>query len=90
MVVLPGQAKPAGATRSVFVIFEELAPGPEPEFILDGRWTLSSSGEAGQAITHHERITVALPSMDSADVAAAMSEALAILTDRIAARLSGS
>ena len=80
MVVLPGQAKPAGAMRSIFIVFEELAPGPEPVFVLDARWTLSGT-------SHHERITVPMESLDSEDVVAAMSRSLAALSDRIAAGL---
>ncbi len=79
MVVLPGTAKP-GAMRSLYVTFEDLAPGPENIFVLDARWTL---GE----MTRHERITVPVSSNDSAAVVAAMSEALGQLADRIAGAL---
>ena len=79
MVVLPGQAKP-GAMRSLYVTFEDLAPGPDNVFVLDARWTM---GE----LTRHERLTVPLSSNDSAAVVAAMSQALAQLSDRIAAAL---
>ena len=79
MIVLPGQAKP-GAMRSLYVTFEDLAPGPDNVFVLDARWTL---GE----MTRHERITVPLTSNESSAVAAAMSQALGQLADRIAAAL---
>jgi uncharacterized lipoprotein YmbA len=82
-VILPGQARPAGTMRSLSVVFEELAPGPEPVFVLDARWTLSESG--GTKVTHHERIPIEMASMDSASVAASMSRALATLADRIGA-----
>jgi len=85
MVVLPGQPKPAGTVRSVSVAFEELAPGPDPVFVLDARWTIA--GSPATAPTHHERITVPLSSMDSAQVATAMSQALATLADRMATAL---
>ena len=78
-VVLPGQAKPA-AMRSVFVVLEEMAPGPGNEFVLDARWTLGPE-------TRHERITVPMQSLESEQIARALSEALATLADRIAARL---
>lgn len=80
MVVLPGQAKPVGAMRSIFVNFEDLAPGAVGPFVLDARWML---GETNR----HERIEVDLPSRESAAIAAAMSEALAQLADRIVAQL---
>jgi uncharacterized lipoprotein YmbA len=79
MVILPGQAKP-GAMRSLYVTFEDLAPGPDNVFVLDARWTM---GE----LTRHERVTVPLQSNDSAAVVAAMSQALGQLSDRIAAAL---
>ncbi len=78
MVVLPGQPKPA-TMRSLAVVFEDLAAGPEG-FVLDARWTM---GE----MTRRERITVPLPSNESAEIARATSTALATLADRIAAAL---
>ncbi|MDP9192409.1 MAG: PqiC family protein [Acidobacteriota bacterium] len=79
-VILPGQARPAGIVRSVSVVFEDLTPGPDSVFLLDARWTVSG-------VTHHERIPIEMPSMDSASIAAAMSRALATLADRMAAQL---
>jgi uncharacterized lipoprotein YmbA len=79
MVVLPGQGKPA-AMRTVFVTFAELAAGPSPVFVLDAHWTLD-----GQA--KHERIEVPMASTDSPAVVAAMEQALATFSDRIAAAL---
>lgn len=79
MIVLPGQAKPA-AMRSLYVTFEDLAPGPDNVFVLDARWTM---GE----MVRHERITVPLTSAESPAVVAAMSQALGQLADRIAAAL---
>lgn len=76
MVVLPGQSKP-GTMRSISINFEDLASGPEKEFVLDARWTI-------EATTHHERIAIALASDDSPAIATAMSQALATLADRIA------
>jgi uncharacterized lipoprotein YmbA len=84
MVVLPGQAKPA-AMRSIYVVMDELAPGPEPVFVLDARWTMTETGRA--ELTRHERITVNMPSMDSPEIVTAMNTALAQLADRIAAAL---
>lgn len=78
-VVLPGQAKPVGAMRPLHVVFEDLAPGADGVFVLDARWTVSE-------VTHHERITVE-GAADPENVAAAMSQALAQLADRIVAAL---
>ena len=77
MVVLPGQAKPA-AMRSVHVLFEELSPGPDNVFVLDARWSTGAT-----PANHHERIEIAMPSDDSAEVVKAMSQALATLADRM-------
>lgn len=85
MVVLPGQAKPGGPMRSVSVVLEELAPGPESQFVLDARWTLRDAG--GAEVTHHERIVIPLTSMESPSIVAAMSQSLATLADRIVAQL---
>ena len=80
MVILPGQVKPA-AMRSIDVVFEELAAGPEQKVILDARWKLGD-------VTHHETIAVDVPSLDSKNVATGMSQAIAALADRIAAALA--
>jgi uncharacterized lipoprotein YmbA len=87
MVILPGQAKPSGVVRSASVVFEDLAPGPDQIFVLDARWTLNAPGTP--AVVRHERITVPMPSMESPQIAAAMSQALATLSERIAVHLRG-
>jgi uncharacterized lipoprotein YmbA len=79
MVVLPGQLKPA-ASRSISVVFEDLSAGPDPNVVLDARWTLN-------AVTHHERITINVASLESAAIADGVSRALAALADRMAAEL---
>jgi uncharacterized lipoprotein YmbA len=85
MVVLPGQAKPAGAMRSLFVVFEDLAAGSDNVFVLDAQWTLVTPGAPGR--TGRERITVQLSSLDSSQIASGMSQALAALSERILAGL---
>ncbi|HYC60061.1 MAG TPA: ABC-type transport auxiliary lipoprotein family protein [Thermoanaerobaculia bacterium] len=80
MVILPGQAIPTGATRSVSVVFEELAAGPENQVVLDARWVAGG-------VSHRERIVVSIPSLESAEIANGMSQALAQLADRMAAGL---
>ena len=83
MVVLPAQAKPSGPMRSLYVTFEDLAPGPDRVFVLDARWTLTTTGAT--QLAGRERITIDLSSLDSAQIAAGMSQALAALADRIVA-----
>lgn len=85
-VILPGQEIPATPTRSLSVVFEELAAGPDQSFVLDARWTLSEQ----PGVTRHERITIPLDSMDSSRIVDAMNRAIATLADRIVAQLSSS
>jgi len=84
-VVLPGQTQPTGGLRSLDVAFEELAAGPEPVLVLDARWTLRTPGAADLA--RRERIAEPLASLDSAEIAAGTSRALAELADRLAPEL---
>jgi uncharacterized lipoprotein YmbA len=87
MMILPGEAKPAGAMRSIDVALEELAAGPDAKVVLDGRWVLRESGRPD--VTRHERITVDIPSLASANIANGVSQALGMFADRMAAAISG-
>jgi uncharacterized lipoprotein YmbA len=89
MVILPGEARPAGGARSIDVVFEELAPGPDAKITVDARWIVHELGREGgrPEITHHEHFTVDTGTLDGAKVATGMSQALALLADRIAAQL---
>ena len=80
MVILPGQLKPTGMTRSISVVFGEFAAGPDPNVTLDARWTLNN-------LTYSERIVLPVASLDSANIADGFSRALAQLADRMAAQL---
>jgi len=82
MVVFPGEAKPLNM-RTIDVAFEEFAAGPDNRVIADVHWVLHEKGHAD--VTHHEQIAIDVPSLDSANVAAGMSRAVAALADRIAA-----
>ena len=81
MMVLPGEARPAGSVRTIDVVLEELAAGPGRNVVLDARWTLAG-------VTHHDRIAIDIESLDSAQVAAGVSRALGSLADRIALEVS--
>jgi uncharacterized protein len=84
MVILPGQAKPS-PMRSLYLTFAELAPGPEPTFVLDVRWTLTQQGAPERS--GREMITIPMPSMDSPAIVTAMSDALGALADRLVTQL---
>jgi uncharacterized lipoprotein YmbA len=77
MLILPGETRPA-SMRTIDVTFEELAAGPDARVHVDARW------KAG-GVAHHEQFAVDIPATDSASVATGMSQALAVLADRIAA-----
>jgi len=85
MVILPGEARPAGAVRSVNIVVEEFAAGTESRVILDARWVLREMGRPD--VTRHDRVEVPITSLDSASVASGMSQALAALADHIAAQI---
>src|SRR5438445_3857308 len=76
MVILPGDARPA-ATRSINVVFEEIAAGPDAKVTIDAVWDR----------THHEHLEVPITSLDSANIASGMSQALSALADRMVAGL---
>jgi hypothetical protein len=69
------------------VVFEELAAGPEPVVVLDARWTLLSAVGGEAAGSGHEQLREPVDSLDSADIAAGTSRALARLAERIAGEL---
>jgi uncharacterized lipoprotein YmbA len=83
-VVAPGAAKPA-AMRGIDVVFEELGAGPENRVSVDVRWTLRTGA---QSVAHREQFAVDIPSTSSEDVARGVSQALAVLADRMAAALA--
>jgi len=85
MVILPGASRPSGIVRGIDVVFEELAAGPDAKVVLDARWIVRVAGQPD--VTHHERIAIDIPSLDSANVASGTSQAIAALADRMAAGL---
>lgn len=85
MVILPGASRPSGALRAIDVVLEELAAGPDAKVALDGRWIVRVAGQPD--VTHHERITIDIASLDSANIASGTSQALASLADRMASQL---
>lgn len=85
MVILPGQAKPDGAMRSLDVVIEELAAGPDHAVVLDARWSIREAGRPD--VAGHEHIVAAIGGLDSTSIAAGTSEAIAALADHIVAQL---
>jgi uncharacterized lipoprotein YmbA len=83
MVILPGETKPA-TMRSIDVAFEELASLPDRTVVADARWVLHEPGRPD--VAHHDRIVVNVASLDAAQIATGISQALASLADRMAAQ----
>ena len=81
MVIVPGETKPA-AMRSIDVAFEELAANADRTVVLDARWILREPGRP--EVAHRDRIVVNVPSLDAAQIATGISQALAGLADRMA------
>ncbi|HET7435287.1 MAG TPA: PqiC family protein [Thermoanaerobaculia bacterium] len=84
MVILPGQVRPITPTRGIDLVVENFAAGPDNTVVLDARWILR---EGTRETSHHEQISVPVPSLESKNVAHGFSEALATLADRIAAAI---
>jgi uncharacterized lipoprotein YmbA len=85
MVILPGASRPSGALRAIDVVFEDFTAGPDAKVVLDGRWIVRVPGQPD--VTHHERISIDIPSLDSANVASGTSQAIAAFADRMATGL---
>ena len=81
-VIVPGETKPA-AMRAIDVAFEELAAHADRTVVLDARWIVREPGRP--EVAHHDRIVVNVPSLDAAQIATGISQALAGLADRMAA-----
>ncbi|MEA2238522.1 MAG: uncharacterized protein QOC81_3246 [Thermoanaerobaculia bacterium] len=85
MVILPGQVKPDGAMRSLDVVVEELAAGPEHSVVLDARWTIHEAGRPDLAGREH--IVADIAGLDSTNIATGTSNAIATLADHIVGQL---
>jgi uncharacterized lipoprotein YmbA len=76
MMILPGDTKPA-SVHAMDIVFEELAAGPDNKVTLDARINART-----------EHIEVPISSLDSAQVASGIGQALAQLADRIVATMA--
>jgi uncharacterized lipoprotein YmbA len=84
MVILPGATR-ASSLRAIDVVFEDFTAGPDAKVVLDGRWIVRVAGQPD--VTHHERISIDIASLDSSNIASGTSQALAALADRMSAGL---
>lgn len=84
-VVLPGQPTPAGSSRLLVVTIQTFAPKPNHQVILDAHWSVTRQGSPSQPQAEgNASITAQVQSANSTDLGAAMSAALATLSDQIA------
>ena len=84
-VVAPGDPVPPGA-RSVTLTIRNFIGNASGHVVLDADWAVSQ-GKGHPAIIHRETIAREAGSGDAAAIAAAMSQALGALADRIASAL---
>lgn len=88
LVVLPGEPDPPGRLDVVLVAFSIFSVDPSNQVRLRARWTLVN-GDSKQALqTDDVQLTIPVASASGADVAGAMSTALAKLSDAIATKLT--
>ncbi|MFW5750939.1 MAG: PqiC family protein [Planctomycetota bacterium] len=84
-VLLPNQARPDGDRRTLTLSLHRFAAGPDQVLHLAGRWSLVEGANVlGSRSTD---IEVALPGLDGAAIATAMSTAIDRLAAAIAAQL---
>ena len=81
-IILPGQLKPTGGVRTIDVVIEDFAAGPQNSVVLDAQWVLAG-------VSHHEQIAINIASLDSAQIATGYSQAIAELATRMAAGVNG-
>jgi uncharacterized lipoprotein YmbA len=88
-VIAPGQPLPAGNVRQLTVDVITFESDLQGHVVLDAGWTLEQGAPPRVVMRRTARISASAASGASADVAAAMSQALGQLADRIAASLGG-
>jgi uncharacterized lipoprotein YmbA len=84
-VIAPGDPVPPGA-RTVTLTIRNFIGDASGHVVLDADWAVSQ-GKGHPALIHRETITREAGSGDAGAIAAAMSQALGVLSDRIASAL---
>jgi uncharacterized lipoprotein YmbA len=84
LVLLPGDPAEAGETRGIVVNVRHFAPDESQHVVMLADWSLMSGRPAEPVLTRSEAIKLPISSGKSSEVVPAMSEAVAILSDRIA------
>jgi uncharacterized protein len=86
-VLPPGAPTPRSGLRILTVAFERFSADTAGRVSLRADWTLTRAGQAPTALPHVEQVEVNAGRGTVAAVVPAMSRALGLLADRIAARI---
>jgi hypothetical protein len=89
LVLLPGDPVPPGGARSIVVNVRHFAAENASRVVFLADWSVMTGKPPLPAFTRSEAIEVPLKSDQSSAVVSAMSQALAILSDRIANTVLG-
>ncbi|MGE0226151.1 MAG: membrane integrity-associated transporter subunit PqiC [Acetobacteraceae bacterium] len=87
-VLTPGDPLPPKGARTLALNVQDFMVNADGEVVLTSDWTVESRVAGEPAFTEHSTVTARAASMAGGDVAEGMSRALALLADRMAARLS--
>jgi uncharacterized lipoprotein YmbA len=87
LVLMPGDPIPPGDSRGIMVNVRHFAADGAKRVVLLVDWSLISGSQAAPILTRYEDIDVPIGSNQGAEVVHAMSEALGVLSDRIASTL---
>jgi uncharacterized protein len=86
-VLLPGDPVPPADTRGLLINVRQFAAQDSARVVLLADWSLMSGHSAQPVLTRHEAIELPISSSSSSEVVPVMSQALDILSDRIAATI---
>jgi uncharacterized protein len=84
MVLLPGDPAPSGDTRGLVINVRQFGPRDSERVVLLADWSLMSGHPARLVLTRSEVVVLPINSSRSSEVVPVMSQALGILSDRIA------
>lgn len=87
LVLLPGDPIPPGNSRRIMVNIRHFAAHDSKRVVLLADWSLISGTPARPILTRYEAIELPIVSSQCSQVVSGMSEAIAVLSDRIARTL---
>ncbi len=84
LVLLPGDPSPPGDTRGILLNVRHFAALDSARVVLSADWSLMSSRPMAAILTRSETVAVPISSNRSSEVVPVMSQAIAVLSGRIA------